>query len=1379
MSRRQTAVVVPSRLPSNLSAVSAALLLGLGGGQALSQSALPDVQAAPPVGVAQTAITALANLAAHAGTNAELVQAAISAITNIALRSLDLPVQARMPAEPPLPLAAPMAPAVPVAPVAPVVQQTRPQPLPLQQAPQPVVPARTPPLPQPQPQSWQAPQPSPAAVPTSPVPLSSAPLLPAPVLAEAPVSTSQSASLAMHGEIERGERHLEQQAPLTSGAEAPAERSAFFTQPVAEISVPEPVAAVLEENVVAESAVEAVVAEDASTVSEAVNVSNAGQTTGVTDIEMAEAILPADEVIEFAAQEVPVPVEAVAELAELAEIEAPEFSEPQLEVESEPALADVSQMPESLPLWTETPEPAAPINLTAFAASLTESVMREAHAQAALIPELTLPPLTVDVGPQASIAALQAEEPLPAALPREESDGESASSESGTPAEQSRPTLFVAAVDSTSAARPMRLPAPVPSQPPVTPVVPPGRAQPVATAKAEDDVDTDTDSRNDRRDDVNSDDVNSDDANSARRAVPIAPTAPVATATVATATVAAAEPTIAATTPAPTASAPAAKSTGKYTFNRDLLLFPVDLSMFADGNPVLPGVYRVEVYLNDGWVGKLDVRFANLKPNDRVAQPCFDTDLLEMLGFDPEHYVPEMSARLQAGEAICGPLSQIVEGAGFKFNFGEQKLMITAPQAVLKRLPRGYVDPKHWDSGITAATLHYSYNAYSSKQGGGFGGGTQTSHYLGLRSSLSLGDWRLRFRSSLNKSANSKMTHRRDSVYVERGVPSLQSRLIVGESPTSGHVFDSVSMLGAQLVSDTRMRPDSQNHFVPVIRGIAQSNAKVTVYQRGDQIYEMTVPPGPFVIDDLYPNGTGGDMDVVVTEADGTERTFTVAYANLPEMLRPGTMHYSANVGRYRSSEFEEEPVLGMLTGSYGFNNTITAYGGVMLAAGYHSATAGAGFNLPGVGAVSADATWANTRAAGGFSSHGYAFRLGWTKFMPKLDTDVSLAMYRYATQGFYEPQRAFQLRDSVAKGSNTLGFRSSQQRNQLLLRVSHQPKGKWGALSVGASIQDYWQREGRDLQYHAGWGRSFGNVSLGLTVNRSRNTGANRWENQYMLTLSLPLGASTRNPLYLNSSVNKQRDGLNGQVNVSGTLGERHAVGYSLFASGDKYKNQSLHHNGGGSISGITPINRMGASASASKGGSRQFSFSSSGAMVAYKGGVILASDLGETIGVVQAKDAAGAMVSIGQNVKLNSRGQAVVPWLQPYQENNISLDPKGLSKDVELRNTNQKVAPTDGAVVLLNYETRQGYAMLISGTRADGTSLPFAAGVLNEEGRNVGYVAQGGQALIRADAPKGAMTVRWGPQQDQRCTFSYDLSGVNQKPDDTGFRRVEVVCR
>ncbi|KYF17681.1 hypothetical protein AIZ04_25550, partial [Salmonella enterica subsp. enterica serovar Typhimurium] len=78
----------------------------------------------------------------------------------------------------------------------------------------------------------------------------------------------------------------------------------------------------------------------------------------------------------------------------------------------------------------------------------------------------------------------------------------------------------------------------------------------------------------------------------------------------------------------------------------------------------------------------------------------------------------------------------------------------------------------------------------------------------------------------------------------------------------SGELFDSTQFRGVQLASDDRMLPDSERGFAPVVRGVANSNAKVRISQNGLTIYETTVAPGAFEIDDLYPTGYGGDLIV-------------------------------------------------------------------------------------------------------------------------------------------------------------------------------------------------------------------------------------------------------------------------------------------------------------------------------------------------------------------------------------------------------------------------------------------------------------------------------------------------------------------------------------
>ena len=72
-----------------------------------------------------------------------------------------------------------------------------------------------------------------------------------------------------------------------------------------------------------------------------------------------------------------------------------------------------------------------------------------------------------------------------------------------------------------------------------------------------------------------------------------------------------------------------------------------------------------------------------------------------------------------------------------------------------------------------------------------------------------------------------------------------------GRNLHPGELFDSVRLRGASLFSDDRMLPDSQTGFAPVVRGVAETNARVSVRQRGVLLDEVSVAPGPFVLNDF------------------------------------------------------------------------------------------------------------------------------------------------------------------------------------------------------------------------------------------------------------------------------------------------------------------------------------------------------------------------------------------------------------------------------------------------------------------------------------------------------------------------------------------------
>lgn len=51
---------------------------------------------------------------------------------------------------------------------------------------------------------------------------------------------------------------------------------------------------------------------------------------------------------------------------------------------------------------------------------------------------------------------------------------------------------------------------------------------------------------------------------------------------------------------------------------------------------------------------------------------------------------------------------------------------------------------------------------------------------------------------------------------------------------------------GVRLYRDMQMLPNSKQNFTPLVQGIAQSNALVTIEQNGFVVYQKEVPPARF-----------------------------------------------------------------------------------------------------------------------------------------------------------------------------------------------------------------------------------------------------------------------------------------------------------------------------------------------------------------------------------------------------------------------------------------------------------------------------------------------------------------------------------------------------
>ena len=128
------------------------------------------------------------------------------------------------------------------------------------------------------------------------------------------------------------------------------------------------------------------------------------------------------------------------------------------------------------------------------------------------------------------------------------------------------------------------------------------------------------------------------------------------------------------------------------------------------------------------------------------------------------------------------------------------------------------------------------------------GGSDNSSAYLGVNAGLSWDGWLLKHRQPELAAAAGKAHWNSNQTYLQRPYPTAQLRHRQRRADFHQWVnfFDTIGLRGVNLSTDDNMFPDGMRSYAPEIRGVAQSNALVTVRQGSNIIYRTTVPPGPF-----------------------------------------------------------------------------------------------------------------------------------------------------------------------------------------------------------------------------------------------------------------------------------------------------------------------------------------------------------------------------------------------------------------------------------------------------------------------------------------------------------------------------------------------------
>ncbi|WP_430673388.1 fimbria/pilus outer membrane usher protein [Klebsiella aerogenes] len=791
---------------------------------------------------------------------------------------------------------------------------------------------------------------------------------------------------------------------------------------------------------------------------------------------------------------------------------------------------------------------------------------------------------------------------------------------------------------------------------------------------------------------------------------------------------------------------------------------PVDLSQFEETGAIAPGVYNLNVFINNDEYGYRDIEVVYSDNGEPV--PVVTPELLRELHVNIDSI--DTFRTLLDSEKITN-LGSLIPKATVKIDLKDLALRIRVPQARMDVTAAGAINPNLLDVGIPGVMLNYNINTNRMWDRDS---SPSSNLFSGINGGLNIGAWRLRSNYIYSRSegegyrySNSYFT----GTHIKRTLIPFKAELSIGEVNTSSEVFDTFPARAVMLSSLEQMKPYSLRGFAPVVSGNAETNARVTVMQNDNIVYQTYVSPGPFVIKDLYQAAIGADLTVMIHEADGRIRTQKIAYSSLPNMLRQGAYKYQLVAGEYNNHNSPHTDSSRFFQGTltYGLPMDTTLYGGFLASDKYYSGVLGFGFSMGKFGALSADITQSYLSEIADYKSlSGQSYRLRYSKSIMETGTSIDLTAYRYSTKNYFNFMDYNRREYMPVSDEHT--WARKRRRSSFQTRIT-QDFHKFGMFSLAASRDDYWGSTMINNNLSAIYNLTLKNINFGISYSIDRIKSNNSWPENRTVYINVQVPFS----FFFKDSVNSAYATYMLSRDNHGKVQQQASYNGTLFDDRLSYSAQQSWSNGDNepSTSGLS-FNYQGSKGLGSFGYSQSSKWRSlnvglSGGLIAHSGGITFSQTLGSSVALVHAPGATNTRV-INGNVNTDSSGYAVVPYLSDFQKNTITLDPTTLPENVEILKNTLNIYPIKDSIVQAKFKTRSGYQAIFTIKDKKGNYIPFGATVSMLKDTNsedaMFIVGDKGQTYISGLAMNGTLLIQWGNNSTQSCKADYNLSKSNK---------------
>lgn len=507
-----------------------------------------------------------------------------------------------------------------------------------------------------------------------------------------------------------------------------------------------------------------------------------------------------------------------------------------------------------------------------------------------------------------------------------------------------------------------------------------------------------------------------------------------------------------------------------------------------------------------------------------------------------------------------------------------------------------------------------------------------------------------------------------------------RTTLSVGDSVTQALAgVPSVRFGGISWQSNFGLDPTFSTMETPTIFDEARLPSTLEFFLNDRRVGSpRTVAPGPFEISGLPTVDTSGQVKVLIRDALNNERMVTIPYINTARLYRQGLHSFSYTAGKLRPELDRYETPFLASAHRWGLTRKLTLSVGGAVSADNKSLGTTTTFLL-------SDNIIGETSVALSTSEAGLGHQVGasvqWQAGVSSAGASISQASdaFRLLGDAVDAPRRQRNdLRFYAARSLENLGSVSAT----------------WGRLST-------WDNSTRTI-LGVGWTKSFRDFVVSLnSLHSNDNT-------TVMLMLSVPLGPRG----FVSSSLQQQRDTLAMRTDYASPPVTDQGVAFRLGLSSDlplEGDNQPSY------FAGVDARSALGEHSLDVEDRSDQQTWRArtAGSVGVLAGRTFFGPPISSGFALVTTGEAPGIPV-YRWNLPVavsDSRGQALITTLSPYQENLLTVQPEDVPFEYRITSTRVTAVPRGRGGVLVEFPMLRERPALLMLHRPDGQPVPAGA--------------------------------------------------------------------